>query len=589
MSDEYKFFRPDWLEDAPETGSYRSIFKWGDPKGYKHPNEKLNLEIKKTFNLTDEDFKKKKTVGNDKAVCRQKVRLTTKHVAALQKIVGRENVSSSDYDRIKFSHGKTIEEAMVLRNGKHFEVPDLVVHPRDKKDVQEIVKYCNSHKIPIYVFGGGSSVTLGLVAARGGVTVVMNTHMNKIVSLNEENATVTVQAGMMGPAYEDALNRAPELFGARRRYTCGHFPQSFEYSSVGGWVVTLGSGQGSSYYGDAYDLVVGQEIVTPKGTIRTLEFPATATGPKLNDIIKGSEGSFGIVTELTMKIYRHMPENRKRFGFIFPTWTDAVNAMREISQGEFGMPAVMRISDPEETHIGLKLYGIDGTFLDKMMTLKGYKPMERCLFIGSSEGDKSYTANVKKNVKKVCRKHGGMYLTGFATKKWEPGRYRDPYLREDLQDYGIIIDTLESGVSWDKIHSLHQGVRSYIKNRPQTICMTHASHFYSQGTNLYFIFIMKTDDPREYKEFQEGVIEHIYRSGGSLSHHHGVGKMIAPWMEKQLGREQMDVLRALKKYFDPNDIMNPGGQMALDRVKPSPLLKPGSAGKDVKKKPARRR
>jgi len=561
---EKKGFQPDWMEDAPVQGSYRSIFKWGDPLGFKHPNPKLYRELKEVFSLTDDDFREKESTGNEPVRYKQPVKLSRAQAAKLAKIVGDENVSSDDYDRLKFSAGKTVEESMLLRNGKVTRVSDLVVHPRGKEDVREIIAYCNQQKIPVYVYGGGSSVNFGLYPARGGVTLVLSTHMNKILEFNETNQTVRVQAGMMGPAFEKALNNAPKEFGAKRSYTCGHFPQSFEYSSVGGWIVTLGSGQQSSYYGDAYDLVLSMEIVTPAGTVRTLDYPGTATGPKITDMLKGSEGTFGVVTEVTWKIFRYMPENRKYFGYIFPTWDDAVNASREIAQGEFGMPAVFRISDPEETHIGLKLYGIDGTIFDKLMTLRGYKPMERCLFLGSADGEKRFTANIHRQVKKICKKHGGMYLTGFATKQWEPGRYRDPYLREDLQDYGIVIDTLETGVKWDNLHRVHQEVRKFIKNRPRTVCMTHCSHFYPQGTNLYFIYFMKVKDVKEYMAFQDGIIDAIEKSGGSLSHHHGVGRMIGPWMEKHLGKEQMDVLRTLKGHFDPKNIMNPGGQMGLD-------------------------
>ncbi|MEA3451245.1 MAG: FAD-linked oxidase C-terminal domain-containing protein, partial [Bacteroidota bacterium] len=267
--------------------------------------------------------------------------------------------------------------------------------------------------------------------------------------------------------------------------------------------------------------------------------------------------------ELTWKIYRHQPENRKRFGFIFPNWESAVNASREISQGEFGMPAVFRISDPEETHIGLKLYGVEGTIFDKLMKLSGFKPMQRCLFLATSDGEKHFTKNVKQRVKKICRKHGAMYLTAFPVKKWEPGRYRDPYLREDLMDYGIIIDTLETSVKWDNLHKVHQQCRAFVKSRPNTICMTHASHFYEQGTNLYFIFQIKENDINEYLKFQKSLIDSIAKSGGSLSHHHGVGRMIAPWMEEHLGTQQMNILRALKNHFDPNNIMNPGEQLGL--------------------------
>lgn len=514
--------------------------------------------------MTDADFKKKQNQGNEPVKLDRPPQLADQQIERFTQIVGRENVSLDDYSRAKYASGKTMEEAMHLRRGIVGEVADLIVHPRSKEDIRKIVIYCNEKKIPVYVYGGGSSVNFGFKPVKGGVTLVMNTHMNRVLSFNETNQTITVEPGIMGPAYENMLNNAPEFFDAKRSYTGGHFPQSFEYSSVGGWIVTLGSGQQSSYYGDMYDIVLSQEYVTPAGSFKTYDYPATATGPKVNDIMKGSEGAFGVLVGATLKIFRYMPENRRRFAFMFHTWIDAVNASREISQAEFGMPSVSRISDPEETDIALKLYGIEGTVIDRLITLRGFKPMERCLYIGHTEGEKGFTNNVKKKVKKICRQHGAMYITGYPVKKWEHGRYADPYMREDLNDFGIMIDTLESGITWDKLHNLHQGVRTYIKNRPNTICMTHASHFYPQGTNLYFIFMARMDDLNEYKRFQEGIIDQIQKHGGSLSHHHGVGKMIAPWMEDHLGKVQMGVLRALKAHFDPHSIMNPGGTLCLD-------------------------
>ncbi|MGK0290899.1 MAG: alkyldihydroxyacetonephosphate synthase, partial [bacterium] len=300
------------------------------------------------------------------------------------------------------------------------------------------------------------------------------------------------------------------------------------------------------------------------GSFKTLDFPATATGPKINDIMVGSEGAFGVLVSATLKVFRHLPNNQKRFSYIFPDWESAISACKDISQGEFGMPSVFRISDPEETDVALKLYGVEGTPLDKMMTVRGFQPMDRCLLIGHTEGEKEFSKNVFKQVKKVCKKYGAMFLTGYPVKNWEHGRFKDPYMREDLNDYGVMIDTLETGVTWENLHKIHQGVRAFIKNRPNTICMTHSSHFYQQGTNLYFIFFAKMKDIEEYKNFQDGIIDSIERHGGSLSHHHGVGKMIAPWMERHLGKEQMDILRALKKHFDPKNIMNPGGTLGLD-------------------------
>jgi len=559
-----KRFYPKWTDTPPEPGTYRSIFKWGDPDRFLHPNQRLYEMIKEKFQMADTDFYEKKNQGKEKVSINRPVKLSKEHINTLTSFVGKENVSSDDYSRVKYGSGKTTEEAMRLRNGICQDVADFVMHPRSKEDVEKIVKYCHHHKIAVYVYGGGSSVNFGFKPVKGGVMLVMNTHMNRVLEFNEANQTITVEPGMMGPDYEKALNHAPNLFNAKRKYTGGHFPQSFEYSSVGGWIVTLGSGQESSYYGDMYDIVLSQEYVTPAGTLKTLDYPGTATGPKVNDIMKGSEGSYGILVGATCKIFRYMPENRKRFAFIFPSWEKTVHAAREISQGEFGMPAVFRISDPEETNVALKLYGVEGTVIDKIMNFCGFKPNRRCLFMGFAQGEKGFVGNLKKKVKKICKNNSAMYITGYPAKKWEHGRYTDPYMREDLNDFGIMIDTLESAVTWDNLHNLYQGVRTFIKQRSNTICMIHGSHFYPQGTNLYFIFIGKMDDLKEYKEFHKGIIEQIVKHGGSLSHHHGVGRMFAPWIEDHLGKAQMDVLRCLKKHFDPNNIMNPGGTLGLD-------------------------
>ncbi len=557
-------FTPAWTEEAPGQGTYRSIFKWGDPAAFKHPNRGLYRMIKDVFEMTDADFAQPREEGNEAVVCGQPIRLSDEQIRCFEGIVGKENVGTDAYSRVKYGVGKTMEEALKLRKGIVEHPADLVLHPRDKEDVRKIVAYANEQGIPIYPYGGGSSVTLGLQCARGGVSLVMHTHMHRVLDFNETNQTITVEPGILGPAYEEMLNNAPERFQAKRRYTAGHFPQSFEYSSVGGWIATLGSGQQSSYYGDAYDIVLSQEYVTPAGSFKTLDYPGTATGPKVNDMMKGSEGTFGVLVSATMKVFRYMPENRRRFSYLFPTWEAAVDAAREISQGEFGMPAVFRISDPEETDVALKLYGVEGTVLDRIIRFRGYKPMQRCLYVGTTEGERGFSKNVAKNVRRVCKAHGAMSLTGYPAKRWEHGRYTDPYMREDLNDYGIMIDTLESGVTWDNLHRLHQGVRDFIKARPRTICMTHASHFYPQGTNLYFIFIARMNDVEEYRAFQAGIIDRMEKHGGSLSHHHGVGRMIAPWMERHLGTVQMDVLRALKRHFDPKDIMNPGGTLGLD-------------------------
>jgi alkyldihydroxyacetonephosphate synthase len=559
-----KKFVPAWSDEAPPAGSYRSVFKLGAPHRFKHPSDAWYEMLKEQLGMNDEDFQHKHHEGRRPVAVKQKPRLSTVQIQRFMEIVGRENVAVDDFSRVRFSYGKTVEETLELRYGHVRHVADAVVHPRNKHDVRRIIGYCHEQKIPVYGYGGGSSVTLGIRPVHGGIVLVLSTHMNRVLAVNEKNQTVRVQPGCMGPAYEEALNNAAARFGTRFNYTGGHFPQSFEMSTVGGWVVTLGAGQASTYYGDVYDLVVSQEYVTPAGTFTTPDFPATAMGPRVNDIMKGSEGAFGILVEVTLKIFRHLPQNRRCFAFMFADWQAAADAGREISQGQFGLPAVFRISDPDETEIGLKLYRFNDTILDRAISWMGYKPGRRCLCLATAEGQRAFARNVKTQIRKICRQHGALPLTGIPVRRWEKTRYSEPLMRDDLQDYGIIIDTLETAVTWDNFHRLHEGVSSYIKTRPHTICMAHASHFYPQGTNLYFIFILHADDLQEYQQFQRVIFDKILQYGGSLSHHHGIGKMMAPWLEKQLGREQMAVLQALKRHFDPHNIMNPGALLVPD-------------------------
>ena len=556
-------FRPAWSEEPPPSGSYRSIFKYGAPDGFKHPSDRWYAMLKEEFGLSDRDFAARQNEGRTALALERPPRLADRQIAALTAIVGAENIAADEYTRARHAYGKTTEEMMELSRGVVREIADLVVHPRHKADVRRIVAYCHRESIPVYVFSGGSSVTLGLRPVRGGITLVMSTHMNRFLELNEENQTARVQPGMFGPAYEKTLNQAPERFRAGRRYTGGHFPQSFEYSTVGGWVLTLGSGQASTYFGDAADLVVSLEVVTPVGDVSTLDYPATATGPKVADLMMGSEGAFGILVEATLRVYRHMPASRRHFSFMFPSWPAAVEASREIAQGEFGRPAVYRISDPEETDRGLKLYGMP-PLVDRFLKKRGFAPMARCLCLGSAEGDRDYTRLVRRKIRRVARRYGAIYLGGYASRKWARTRYSEPYMREDLNDFGITLDTLEAAVTWDRLMALHWGVREYILTRPRTICMTHASRFYPQGTNLYFIFIGRFESVEDYRRFQTGIVDRIQEHGGSLSHHHGVGRLLAPWIESHLGGTQMDVLRALKTHFDPHGIMNPGGLLGLD-------------------------
>ena len=570
MPKPYKGFEPKWIKDPAPKDSYRSIFRWGDPDFVKYPKESLYKLMKDTFELTDDAFKDySMDIGFDKVVLPKAnaSKLSKKNYSALEKIVGADKISTSDYDRLDVAYGQTAYDLMRIRQHKFEHLPDAVIYPSESSEVEQIVEYCSKNKLPLYVYGGGSSVTRGVEAVKGGITLDMRKNFNKILSFNETDQTITVQAGVSGPQLENALNNAEKEFGAKRAYTCGHFPQSFEYSSVGGWVVTRGSGQNSTYYGCISDIVLSQKYATPIGKIETSHYPREATGPNLNQIMMGSEGTFGVLTEVTLKVFRYMPENRVRFSYMFKNWKTAMEAAREMMQNESGYSSVFRLSDPEETNMMLKLYNVDDTPLAPLLDKLGYKDFERCMFLGFTDGEKRFSKNVAKNIKEIAKKHGAMSMTGYVCKSWEKGRFNDPYLRDTLMDFGIVTDTLECTVNWSNMAKVHEEVRKVCHALPHTVVTTHMSHCYPQGANLYFIFITPMKDAEEFKRYHSTILDAIQKSGAAISHHHGIGKMFAPWLEGYIGEKEYGVFYVLKDYFDSGYTMNPGGTIGLDLPK----------------------
>ena len=397
----YKGFKPDYYQDLPPENSYRSILKWGDPAYNKIPNENLFKMVKETFSLSDDDFKEHQNLGLEEVKFDIPIKLEEKDLNFFRELLGSEYVKTDDYSRLSVAYGKTMYDLLRLRNKVVENIPDAVLYPNSKEEIEEIVKYCNQEKIPIYVYGGGSSVTRGVECVKGGISLDIRPRFNKVVSFNEIDQVITVEAGMSGPKLEDILNRAPELFNAERAYTCGHFPQSFEYSVVGGWVVTRGAGQNSTYYGKIEDLVLGQVYATPSGVVTTDSYPAKATGPDVDQIMMGSEGAFGILTHVTLRFFKLRPENHFRFSFMFPNWEIAQKAAREIMQEECGYPSVFRLSDPEETEVMMRLYGIQDTILNSYMKLRGYKE-NKCLLLGFTDGERGFCRNVYKKIKRFA-------------------------------------------------------------------------------------------------------------------------------------------------------------------------------------------
>ena len=332
--------------------------------------------MKQVFGMTDDDFQARTNTGEMPVTVEQPSRFSEEILAGLAAIVGEENVKTDDWSRASVCYGKTMVDVTRLRAGIIENPPDAVVDPRSADDVRRLVDYCSEHRIPITAFGAGSAVTRGSECVPGGISLRLGTHMKRILSVDPINQTATVEPGSMGRRWRGVEQRAGTLWRTAR-YTCGHFPQSFEYSTVGGWVVTLAGTVLDLLWQDA-GLVVWPEYVTPAGNIGQ-SISRRGHGARLEEIMMGCEGAYGILVEVTLKIRRFAPENRRRFGFVFRDWESGVEACREICRGKMGFRRVPAFGSGRDRR-RIEALRVGGHPVDRVMTLLGYKPVERCLY-----------------------------------------------------------------------------------------------------------------------------------------------------------------------------------------------------------------
>ena len=547
MNDKLKLYKITKMKNT-----YRSIFVWGDKHEEKLEKGVIEL-IKEKFGYADEDFQEQYLYGNEEVSLERPNSLPETTINQFIEISGKENVETGDYERASHAMGYFFSELLMFRKGIIKTPPDLVIYPRSDQEITKILALCNKENIAITPLGGRSSVTRGLETPKGGISLDLTRHMNNILDFSETNQTIKVQPGIYGPELEKFLNT--------RNYTCGHFPQSFEYSTVGGWVAARGAGQESTYYGKIENLVLAMKVISPAGIIETKDYPASAEGWDLNKTFIGSEGSLGIITEITLKIKKYKPKNTAYSSFVFQNFESATTCMKDVMQAGFGTPALFRISDPEETATAFKIKGFNNSFSDKILKTLGYKPGKRCLMFVSIQGDKDYTHMIRKKIKKIARANRGFHSGAKPAKDWLKQRYSSAYMRDPLMDIGIMTDTVETAVTWDKLITLWKAVRTYLESREKTHVMTHISHVYENGANLYFTFLSpmkKGIELEDYKAYHKGLIDTIHQNGGSLSHHHGIGRALAPWMEEEMGKTAMGLMKASKDFLDPKGIMNPG-------------------------------
>lgn len=488
----------------------------------------------------------------------------------LEAIVGAEHLKVDAYERAFHARGKSYHDLLHLRAGDLTVAPDAVVYPGSADEVLAVVQWAAEAKVSVVPYGGGSSVVGGVGADLGeGHTAVVTldtTRLDRVLEVDEQSHTATIEAGIYGPALEQQL--------ATRGYTLGHYPQSFEFSTLGGWIAARGAGQQSNRYGRAEEWLVSARLATPRGHWRTESFPASAAGPDLNDVVAGGEGCFGIITEATVHVHP-VPEERDYRGYLFKDFGRGVDAVRRIVQE--GLPvAMVRLSDAEETRF-LSTFsalrkppGPVERAADLALEIGGWSE-GRCLMLVGIEGPPD---NVKASLARsssLVRSCGGFPVGRSAGKSWYKNRFAMPYLRDPLLDRGVGVDTLETSTRWTNVLPLHRVVISAIRDalaehapseRNRAMVMCHISHCYEDGASLYFTFVFpQAAAGRELEQWmavKHAASEAIAGHGGTISHHHGVGTDHAPWMAREKGEIGMSLLRALKRELDPDGILNPG-------------------------------
>jgi alkyldihydroxyacetonephosphate synthase len=492
-------------------------------------------------------------------------RLSGKLVDGLSRILDPERVRQDRLSRVAHAAGKGYVDLVRVRAGHAENAPDAIVYPETAAEVQTVLAFCADSGIAVVPFGGGTSVVGGVEPVRDSFDALISLDLELIrgVEVDSRSLTAKLGPGLRGPETEAEL--------ARSDVTLGHFPQSFEYATVGGWVATRSAGQASTGFGKIEEMVVGLECVTPAGEIEARALPATAAGPQLRELFVGSEGTLGVITEATLKV-RPRPRQRRYEGWLLKGFAEGADAFRRLEQ-RGAAPDIARLSDEAETLLTLELAG--GASVAQRagrayVKARGYEG--GCLAILGFEGDPAAVARRRGQVARFLRSAGALSLGSGPGRAWLRGRYDGPYLRDALLDNCILVETLETAAQWSDLMDLYASVREAIRKTLEArgtppLVMCHISHLYPNGASLYFTFIAAQEQGAELEQWQaakSAATDAIVASRGTITHHHAVGRDHAAWLSSEIGDLGVDLLRSLKARLDPAGIMNPGKLIASD-------------------------
>jgi alkyldihydroxyacetonephosphate synthase len=486
----------------------------------------------------------------------------------LSDAVGAENAAQDDLDRIVHTYGKSARDLLRVRAGDIPRVPDVVVYPGNEAEVQLIVDRAVAADAVIIPYGGGSNISGSLHAPEDETRPVISLdlgRLNQVIDIDEDSGLARIQAGAQGPDLEEQL--------AVRGWTLGHFPDSFTHSTLGGWVATRSSGMQSDKYGDISDIARGMRVVMPGKVLEIRPLPHTSTGPSVREMVLGSEGRLGVITEVTVQVHR-IPEVRLILGYLFPSWEAGLAAMQEISTSD-AHPSITRVSDAKETAFSfatrkksgrISISSLISKGMMKVLQRRGWKLDEVCLSFIGYEGGKAHVARQKAIVKDIVSRHGGIVVGKGPGELYDQKKFDTPYIRDFLLDRGAIGDVSETAAPWSKLLPLYTNVlaaaeKVYAHLGVAGWIMCHLSHSYHSGACLYFTFAFKHDgvDPLgQYEPLKNAIQQAFVDSGGTLSHHHAVGTEHAAWLEQDISAAGVHMIDGLFTAMDPGRNLNPG-------------------------------
>ncbi len=519
---------------APEMHPTR----WGDPDRATDLPETARGLVELVFPVADH------RVDDAAPVRLPDTALPAVALADLAAVVGPDHVATDDESRRLRTRGKSTPDLLRARAGDLTDAPDAVVRPADAGQVQALLEVAARHRLAVVPFGGGTSVTGGLVARRDGLAGVVSldlVRMKRLLAVDPVSMTATLEPGLRGPEAEALL--------AEHGMTLGHFPQSFEYATIGGFAATRSSGQSSAGYGRFDALVTGLEVATPAGRVVLGHAPASAAGPDLRQLFLGSEGALGVITSVTVRV-RPVPEDRLYEGWRWPSFDAGADAIRQLAQAQL-LPTVLRLSDESETAINL-------ADPDSV----GGGSAGGCLMIAGYEGSPAAVTARRTAVTAMLSALGGEPVGEAPGRSWAAGRFDAPYLRDSMLDVGVLVETLETATYWSRLREVYDGVSAALRGSlgESAIVLCHVSHVYETGASLYFtVAAAEGEDPLgRWRAAKAAAMDAIVAAGATITHHHAVGTDHQPWLEAEIGPVGIAVLRAAKAAVDPDGILNPG-------------------------------